>query len=67
LIADRAAGRITALNLPEFDPYYSSVSWYRDYAAYCGTSDDAKLYAVVIQLGQWKLPWSSSLANGNQF
>jgi hypothetical protein len=50
---DRETGRITQLNLPNFDPFYSLASWYRDYAAYCGTSDDGtKLYAVVAQLGR---------------
>jgi hypothetical protein len=52
---DRATGRITQLNLPAFDPEISQTSWYRDYAAYCGTSDDgAKAYLVVSQLGKRK-------------
>ncbi|MGZ4840002.1 MAG: hypothetical protein ACXVZR_15740 [Terriglobales bacterium] len=55
ILVDRETGRITQLNLPHFDPFYSLASWYRDYAAYCGTSDDgAKLYAVVTQLGRKK-------------
>jgi hypothetical protein len=55
ILVDRESGRITQLNLPSFDPFYSLASWYRDYAAYCGTSDDgAKLYAVVAQLGRKK-------------
>ena len=55
ILVDRETGRITQLNLPNFDPFYSLASWYRDYAAYCGTSDDgAKLYAVVAQLGRKK-------------
>jgi hypothetical protein len=46
---------ISQVPLPEFDPYYSSVSWYRDYAAYCGISADARnSYAVVAQLGRRK-------------
>ena len=28
--------RPRSLKLPDFDPFYSQVSWYRDYAAYCG-------------------------------
>ena len=41
--------------LPEFDPYYSVASWYRDYAAYCGVSDDGKkLFAIVFQVGRRK-------------
>ncbi len=55
LMVDRETGRVSQLNLPNFDPFYSLASWYRDYAAYCGTSDDgAKLYAVVTQLGRKK-------------
>lgn len=55
LLVDRASGRVVRLELPDFDPYYSSASWFRDYAAYCGLSGDAeKLYAVVVQLGQKK-------------
>src|SRR5262249_51560192 len=43
------------LNLPDFDPFYSSASWYRDYFAYCGLSDDgSKLFAVVGQVGRKK-------------
>jgi hypothetical protein len=43
------------LNLPAFDAEVSQASWYRDYAAYCGTSEDgAKAYLVVWQLGKRK-------------
>ena len=55
LLVDRDTGRISQLTLPEFDPYYSAASWYRDYVAYCGVSDNGeKLYAVVAQLGRRK-------------
>lgn len=55
LLVDRAAGRVSQINLLEFDPFYSAASWYRDYVAYCGISDDGqKLYAVVAQLGRRK-------------
>jgi hypothetical protein len=55
LLVDRVTGKISQITLPEFDPYYSTASWYRDYAAYCGVSDDGKkLYAVVAQLGRRK-------------
>jgi hypothetical protein len=55
LLVDRDTGRVSQINLPNFDPFYSLASWYRDYAAYCGVSDDgAKLYAVVTQLGRKK-------------
>ncbi len=53
LLVDRDIGRISELKLPEFDPFYSEASWYRDYAAYCGISDSGeKVYAVVAQLGR---------------
>jgi hypothetical protein len=55
LLADRVTGRVSQLNLPEFDPFYSTSSWYRDYIAYCGVSEDGKkLYAVVAQVGRRK-------------
>jgi hypothetical protein len=55
LLVDRNSGRTTAIKLPDFDPYYSAASWYRDYAAYCGVSEDGgKLFAVVAQLNQRK-------------
>jgi hypothetical protein len=55
LLVDRLTGRVSQVSLPYFDPYYSVASWYRDYVAYCGLSDDAqKLYAVVVQLGSRK-------------
>jgi len=55
LLVDRTTGRISLINLPEFDVVYSAASWYRDYAAYCGVSDDGKkLYAVVAQINRRK-------------
>jgi hypothetical protein len=55
LLVDRITSRISPLNLPEFDAVYSDVSWYRDYAAYCGVSDDSKqIYAVVAQINRRK-------------
>jgi len=54
VIVDRASGRISKLNLPDFDPFYSTVSWFRDYAAYCGVSEAQRVYALVTQLGQRK-------------
>lgn len=55
LVIDRQTGRVTALNLPAFDADTSQASWYRDYAAYCGASDDvSKSYMVVSELGRHK-------------
>ena len=55
LLVDRVSGKVSPLNLPDFDNYHSSASWYRDYAAYCGLSDDSKkAYAIVAQVGRRK-------------
>jgi hypothetical protein len=55
LLVDRLTGRISPVSLPEFDVSYSIVSWYRDYAAYCGVSDDSrKVFAVVAELSRRK-------------
>jgi hypothetical protein len=52
---DRMTGHIAQLNLPAFDAEISAASWYRDYAAYCGSSDDgSKVYMMVSQLGKRK-------------
>lgn len=53
LLVDRVTGRVSPINLPDFDPFYSAPTWYRDYIAYCGVADDGKkLYALVVQLGR---------------
>jgi len=55
LMVDRTTGHITKIALPEFDPYYSQATWYRDFAAYCGIAENGeKLDAVVVQLGSRK-------------
>jgi hypothetical protein len=54
ILVDRVTGRVTALHLPDFDAGVSDVTWYRDYAAYCGVHTAAKaggLSAVVWQIG----------------
>ena len=52
---DRQTGHVAQLNLPAFDGEISEASWYRDYAAYCGASDDgSKTYLMVSQLGKRK-------------
>lgn len=66
LLVDRATGHVSQIVLPEFDPYYSTVSWYRDYVAYCGISDDGKkLYGVVNQLGRRKAVLKKPLGEVN--
>jgi hypothetical protein len=64
LLVDRATGRISPINLPEFDAYYSAASWYRDYVAYCGVADDGKkTYAMVAQLSRRKPVLKKPLSN----
>jgi hypothetical protein len=48
-----SAAGVQPVPLPAFDGYYSEVSWFRDYAAYCGLSDDGeRVFTVVAQLGK---------------
>jgi hypothetical protein len=55
LLVDRFTAHITAINLTDFDAGYSNASWYRDYIAYCGLSDDGKkVYALVSQISRRK-------------
>jgi hypothetical protein len=55
LLVDRKSGKITLLKLPDFDPFYSQVSWYRDYAAYCGISSNGdKADALVAEINTKK-------------
>jgi len=55
LLVDRQTGHITLLHLPDYDPAISEVTWFRDYAAYCGISSSAKtLFAIVARAGTTK-------------
>ena len=54
LMVDRVSGKIQPITLPEFDPDTSVVNWFRDYAAYCGSSDDGQKVAVIVQTGRRK-------------
>ncbi len=71
LLVDRTAGHTVPLKLPDYDPSVSDVSWFRDYAAYCGlTSSGKQLYAVVAQVAGRKplvakklAPWDPSAAH----
>ena len=55
MLVDRHSGKATLLKLPDFDPFYSQVSWYRDYAAYCGIpSSGEKVTALVFEIGNKK-------------
>ena len=65
ILVDRLSGRVTALHLPEFDAAVSDVSWYRDYAAYCGVHVAAKsggLTAQVWQIGARRAALSRVIA-----
>ena len=63
LLVERATGRVTALHLPAYDPGVSQVSWFRDYAAYCGVTASGKsLYAVVAQVAARKPVLAKKLA-----
>lgn len=51
MLVDRNTGRITQIKLPDFDPNYSDVGWYRDHAVHCGVADDAeRVSAIVAQI-----------------
>jgi hypothetical protein len=66
VMVDRSSGRVSQLNLPDFDPFYSTASWYRDYVAYCGIAGGAdRLYAVVYQLGFRKPVLHESIGKAN--
>jgi hypothetical protein len=55
LMVQRGSASISKLNLPEFDAYSSDAVWFRDYAAYCGISDDgSQVHAMVVQIGRRK-------------
>jgi hypothetical protein len=54
-LVDRVMGHIAILKLPDYDAGVSQVSWFRDYAAYCGVTVTGKsLYAVVAQVAARK-------------
>ncbi len=69
LLVDRSTGHITQIKLPDFDPYYSDVSWYRDYAAYCGVADDGnRVSAIVAQITTKKPLYKKTLEKlGGEF
>jgi hypothetical protein len=63
LLVDRVTGHIAILKLPDYDPGVSQVSWFRDYAAYCGVTVSGKsLFAVVAQVAARKPVLAKKLA-----
>jgi hypothetical protein len=66
LLVDRSSGKVSSIKLPDFDPFYSEVSWYRDYAAYCGVVDNGeKLNAMVSQIGDRKPLYRKTIGKTN--
>lgn len=65
LQVDRTTGHITPLHLPNFDAQISEVTWFRDYAAYCGLIPTLKggVVAVVAELGAHKVIAQHVIAN----
>jgi hypothetical protein len=65
LLVTRVTGKVQQIPLPEFDLYSSAVGWFRDYAAYCGISDDGKKgCAIIVQLGRRKPLLKKALGAG---
>jgi hypothetical protein len=68
LLVDRVSGHVAQVKLPEFDSMYSHVSWYRDYAAYCGASDNGVHWsAVVAQVGVRKALFHKDLVKSAEW
>ena len=66
LLVDRDSGRVSQIRLPDFEPFYSEVSWYRDYAAYCGiTGNGERVIAVVAQIGNKKALYRKELGQAS--
>ena len=65
LQVDRTSGHVAPVHLPNFDTQISEVTWFRDYAAYCGLSTGAKggVVAVVAELGGRKAVAQHTLAS----
>ena len=66
LLVNRISGKISVVKLPDFDPFYSEVSWYRDYAAYCGiASSGERVIAVVAEVGSSKPVFRKDVGKNN--
>jgi hypothetical protein len=66
LVVDRVSGKVQPIALAEFNPDSSAVSWFRDYAAYCGVSDDGgRLFAVIMQIGRRKPLLKKAFSDAN--
>jgi len=66
LLVNRVSGKVSVLKLPDFDPFYSELSWYRDYAAYCGISSSGeRVMAVVAEVGSSKPVFRKDVGKNN--
>jgi hypothetical protein len=66
LLVDRVTGKIQQITLAEFDPDSSVVNWFRDYAAYCGVSEDGqKVFGLIVQIGRRKPLLKKAFADAN--
>ena len=66
IVVNRVSGKISLLKLPEFDPFYSDVAWYRDYAAYCGISNSGeRVMAIVAEIGSTKPLFHKDVGKNN--
>ena len=62
-----AADKVSVLKLPDFDPFYSDLSWYRDYGAYCGISSSGeRVIAVVAEIGSIKPLFRKDVGKNNE-
>jgi len=67
LLVDRSTGHVGQVKLPEFESSFLRVSWYRDYAAYCGvTENGVHLSFVVAQIGVRKALFHKDMAVATQ-
>jgi hypothetical protein len=67
VLVNRVTGRVEPITMPEFDPYHSQANWFRDYVAYCGTSDDGqKGLAMIVQLGKRRPLLKKALSENNR-
>ena|SRR5437763_331962 len=63
---NRQTGHVAELKLPAFDVDSSEATWFQDYVAYCGMSDDrGKNFMVIFRLGKRKPLLQADV--GNQY
>ena len=66
LLVDRVSGKISLVKVAGFRSILFEVSWYRDYAAYCGiTSNGERATAVVGEIGGKKALFRKELGKAS--